>query len=225
MTKSFKATAVWLKVVGVLAPLTGAPLVVSGCYPSQPPRDTNYGTNLGSDFVPPDASVAATGGATGSDGGAVSETSAVYDSSVESPRADSSLADRGAVVQTPCTPDCTGVMCGASDGCGGTCNIGCVCVPNCAGLVCGSSDGCGGFCTLGCFCIPSCGPLDCGTYDGCGGMCTLGCFCTPSCGGNECGTSDGCGGFCTDGCFCSPSCWAFDCGTSDGCGGTCNDGC
>jgi len=218
--------------VGVFVALVvGAPLLSAGCSSSQPPRDTNYGTDVGLGYVPPDAQstapadAASTGGAMGLDGGAAGKASSVYDSHPESDREDSLPADVGVVVPMACSPNCAGEACGSSDGCGGICDTGCVCVPSCAGLACGSPDGCGGVCTYGCICIPSCSPLDCGTWDGCGGSCMFGCFCFPSCGGDECGTPDGCGGTCNGGCLCSPSCGAFDCGTSDGCGGTCSEGC
>ena len=264
MPERFKATTVWLKVMSVLAALSaGVPLLVSGCSSRQPPRDTNYGTDVGLGYVPPANSAsssadAPTDGANCSDSG-LRDARPAPDS--RSAPADiqgldgASAADGGGTLDSgfagglPCGPTCSGVACGSPDGCGGTCNIGCVCVPSCAGVLCGGADGCGGICTFGCLCIPSCGPLDCGTLDGCGGTCTFGCFCTPSCGpfdcgtpdgcggtcsscycvpscgGSDCGTSDGCGGICDDGCFCSPSCGAFDCGASDGCGGTCDDGC
>ena len=55
----------------------------------------------------------------------------------------------------PCEPDCNGISCGVSDGCGGVCGCAdgglcvagiCVtCQPSCAGKVCGD-DGCGGSC-------------------------------------------------------------------------------
>ena len=260
-----RRTFVWLNVVGMLVSLgAGAILPVSGCSSSQPPRDTNYGTDVGFGYVPPDApagssaDAATTDGARGSDSRTRDARPAPETGSAPAgvQSLDGSSAadvvgflDSGLVGGMPCSPTCAGVACGGSDGCGGTCSVGCVCVPSCTGILCGGSDGCGGVCTFGCICIPSCGPLDCGTFDGCGGTCSFGCFCTPSCGpfecgtpdgcggtcnscscvpscgGGECGTPDGCGGTCEDGCFCSPSCGAFDCGASDGCGGICDDGC
>src|SRR5579872_3502031 len=47
-------------------------------------------------------------------------------------------------VVTGCDPNCTGVLCGGSDGCGGSCTVGCSCIPECGGVFCGGSDGCGG---------------------------------------------------------------------------------
>jgi hypothetical protein len=48
-----------------------------------------------------------------------------------------------------CVPECTGKVCGASDGCGGACHpAGCgnsTCVPDCRNRTCGD-DGCGGSC-------------------------------------------------------------------------------
>lgn len=52
-----------------------------------------------------------------------------------------------------CTPSCSGVPCGSSDGCNGICQSGsgCIqqCIPNCAGKSCGADDGCGSPCTSG----------------------------------------------------------------------------
>jgi hypothetical protein len=236
MTLTFPRTPMCLMVA------VGA-VLLSGCSSSQPARDLHYGTDAGLGYVPPDASgtvVAdvAPGGGIASD--ASREGPVAYDSDTES-LGDASAAadawpkpvdgrfdgppDRGVIGPLPCNPSCAGAACGSSDGCGGTCNIGCVCVPSCAGALCGSSDGCGGVCMVGCICFPICGPFDCGTFDGCGGICLFGCSCMPSCGADDCGTYDGCGGTCMSGCGCSPSCGPFDCGASDGCGGICNDGC
>jgi agmatine/peptidylarginine deiminase len=122
----------------------------------------------------------------------------------------------------PCTPDCTGKVCG-SNGCGGTCGAcgagltclagTCVCVPDCAGKACGSN-GCGG----------SCGAC------GASLTCLAGtCVCVPDCTGKVCG-SNGCGGACgtcatglacvSGACICVPDCAAKACGP-DGCGGSC----
>ena len=92
----------------------------------------------------------------------------------------------------PCSPSCTGNLCGQSNGCGGTCpsydryscgkcgNPAC-CTPNCSGKQCGSN-GCGG----------SCGSCNAPNTCNGSGQCT----CTPSCTGNQCGQSNGCGGSC-----------------------------
>lgn len=241
MPQTFKTTIVWLKVMSVLASLSaGAPLFVFGCSSSQPPRDTNYGTDVGFAYVPPNtrgsssADVAPINDASGTPSGRrdarPAPDSGIAPADVQASDGASSAEgggalDGGVAGGMPCNPTCSGVACGSFDGCGSICSIGCVCFPSCAGVLCGGSDGCGGVCTFGCLCIPSCGPLDCDTADGCGGTCTFGCSCTPNCSGDECGTPDECGGTCDDGCFCSPSCGAFDCGASDGCGGLCDDGC
>jgi len=235
-----KLTSVRLNVVGLLVSLGSAAILpFTGCSSSQPPRDTNYGTDVGFAYVPPNASgrssadAASTDCVRGSDSGvrdarpapeAGSDTADVQGLDGGSVADVRGALDSGLVGGMPCSPTCSGVACGDFDGCGGICSISCVCVPTCAGIICGGSDGCGGVCTFGCLCTPSCGPLDCGTPDGCGGTCTS-CNCMPNCGGGGCGTSDGCGGTCNDGCFCTSSCGAFDCGASDGCGGTCDDGC
>ena len=130
----------------------------------------------------------------------------------------------------PCTPVCSGRMCG-DDGCGGSCGDCaanelcdpsgmCACEASCVGRQCGD-DGCGG----------SCG--DCGAGQTCGnaGLC----LCAPDCSGKRCGT-DGCGGSCgscpatlfcntragTCSASCTPDCSGRSCG-DDGCGGSCGD--
>lgn len=57
-----------------------------------------------------------------------------------------------------CTPDCSGVLCGTSDGCGGICTPGSgCCEPDCTGVYCGEGDGCGGECKTGSGCTePDC---------------------------------------------------------------------
>ena len=60
-------------------------------------------------------------------------------------------------VCTSCTPTCSGKLCGASDGCGGSCAAGSgCCSPACTGVLCGASDGCGGSCGSGSGCTPPC---------------------------------------------------------------------
>jgi len=55
-----------------------------------------------------------------------------------------------------CTPFCSGLTCGSSDGCGATCSVGSgctgTCTPSCSGVTCGSSDGCGATCVAGSGC-------------------------------------------------------------------------
>src|SRR5581483_6797031 len=116
------------------------------------------------------------------------------------------------------------------------------CTPTCGDdAECGASDGCGGTCDRNCHtdggCTPTCGDdAECGASDGCGGTCDRNCHtdggCTPTCGDSaECGASDGCGGTCdrncgTDGGGCRPSCGdEAACGSSDGCGGVCEENC
>jgi hypothetical protein len=58
---------------------------------------------------------------------------------------------------TNCAPACAGVVCGASDGCGGACQPGSgCCEPDCASKLCGEGDGCGGTCSAGSGCTPPC---------------------------------------------------------------------
>ena len=84
----------------------------------------------------------------------------------------------------PCQPSCAGKLCGASDGCGGTCKSGSgCCAPSCASKLCGASDGCGGTCKSGSgCCTPSCTGKSCGASDGCGGTCNIGSGCSTTCG-------------------------------------------
>jgi len=73
----------------------------------------------------------------------------------------------------PCAAQCSGKLCGASNGCGGTCQPGSgCCSPSCSGHRCGDGDGCGGTCQpgSGC-CTPACDAPVCGGHDGCGGIC------------------------------------------------------
>ena len=137
-----------------------------------------------------------------------------------------------------CTPNCNGVTCGGSNGCGGTCQTGggCTpaCTPNCNGVTCGGANGCGGTCQSGGGCTPPCTPncngVTCGGADGCGGTCQAGggCLSTSPCSGSTpCGTPGNCypipNGVCdfsgnTDqGCGCGEP--APD--TCGQCGGTC----
>ncbi|MCA9670528.1 MAG: hypothetical protein KC503_33255 [Myxococcales bacterium] len=52
-----------------------------------------------------------------------------------------------------CTADCASKRCGASDGCGGSCQPGSgCCTPSCSDKTCGTSDGCGGSCSAGSGC-------------------------------------------------------------------------
>jgi hypothetical protein len=54
---------------------------------------------------------------------------------------------------TCCGPACGGKLCGAGDGCGGTCTVGSgCCAPTCGGKACGLGDGCGGACAVGSGC-------------------------------------------------------------------------
>jgi hypothetical protein len=207
MPRTCRTIVVWMRRFAVFAGLaTGATLLPAGCWSGPTPIDQNYGTDVGADFIPPDAAIADAAdvprgdSATSADGAAVDDASAVSDARPQATDADTSALDSDSAGPPQCSPTCSGVTCGSPDGCGGTCSIGCVCVPSCTGVLCGASDGCGGVCTWGCLCIPSCGPLDCGSYDGCGGTCIFGCGCLPSCGRGDCGTSDGCGGICNDGC-------------------------
>lgn len=128
-----------------------------------------------------------------------------------------------------CTPACSGVLCGGSDGCGGVCQSGSgCCTPSCSGVLCGNSDGCSGVCQggSGC-CTPSCAGATCGQSDGCGGTCDGSCpeyedcsashtcscgpnpdfkringVCTPSCGKllDHLGLPNNNGGCCANGC-------------------------
>src|SRR5450631_1456074 len=142
-----RRTPVWLNVVGVLVSLgAGAILPFFGCSSGQPPRDTNYGTDAGFAYVPPDtlasssAGGAPTNGAGGSDIGIWDARPALDSGSSQADCQASdgaSAADAGGFLNSgsaggmPCIPTCTGVACGSSDGCGGTCSNGCVCVPSC----------------------------------------------------------------------------------------------
>lgn len=128
-----------------------------------------------------------------------------------------------------CNPTCANKACGASDGCGGTCNTGSgCCTPTCGGKICGAADGCGGACNAGSgCCTPLCGGKLCGAADGCGGTCGAGSgCCTPNCNILLCGQPDSCGGICQPGSgCCAPNCNNKQCGVSDGCGGTCAGSC
>jgi hypothetical protein len=99
-----------------------------------------------------------------------------------------------------CTKSCSGKLCGASDGCGGTCATGSgCCTPSCSGKVCGASDGCGSTCDggSGCTC-PTC--YDLGMYPGSdmvgcafsGSSCT--CSGSDTNGNNTCDSGESCYG-------------------------------
>lgn len=135
-------------------------------------------------------------------------TQYITSSSSSSQYQSSSSSSSYAYANRPCTPNCDGKSCGASNGCGGECDgtcptgltckevmpgdFQCVCVPNCDRKVCGD-DRCGGSCGTctsgkvcqwgGCVCIDDCSDKQCGIND---------------CGENVCGTCPT-GQFCEDG--------------------------
>jgi hypothetical protein len=113
-----------------------------------------------------------------------------------------------------CQAVCAGKLCGAGDGCSGTCQAGSgCCTPSCSGKLCGAGDGCSGTCQAGSgCCTPSCSGRLCGAGDGCSGTCQAGSgCCTPSCDRAVCGGANGCGGVCAgdnnDSCTASAETW------------------
>jgi hypothetical protein len=167
----------------------------------------------------------------------------VYDMSAVWDASTLDMSDGGADLSV-CTSACSGVACGADDGCGGTCCSG----SGCLGVFCNSSacqtaNSCGSACVAtpdgtacftsldapgtcesgSCVCTPSCGANACGSSDGCGGTCCTGTTADGgACDGTQCTTSDGHTGSCSGSiCTCTPSCSNALCGDPDGCGGTC----
>jgi hypothetical protein len=125
----------------------------------------------------PDGGLVADGSAAGNDGrgaevGAVDGATADAGPRDAPPPVDLGAGDTGGA-EAGCTPQCSGKLCGAANGCGGTCQPGSgCCTPACASVRCGEGDGCGGTCQPGSGCCsPQCDGPVCGGHDGCGGTC------------------------------------------------------
>jgi hypothetical protein len=135
-------------------------------------------------------------------------------------------------VSDDCEADCTGKVCGQSDGCFGTCTgcdqpaatcIGgqCICEQDCEGKVCGDDDGCGGTCAecpnpadlcIAGTCDYPCDVATCDpAFDEClpDGTCVQ-CDAAANCVGKVCG-DDFCGGVCGAGCTAGQECTGGQC--------------